>query len=194
MCDEVEKVVDAALHAKSVQLDCEEAFWTPISKGIHSHALYDLREADINDILDANINRVRFRKGWEKWKQSLEEEQSAQSASGGTSTSGKLGDGDTPIIQQRALPWTVIGLSSVLNCEAGFMLKTYYINKKGFDKHRRDDLVDLIIEYFNSQIVFLSTKSMQRLSEETQEIFQSEKRNYIILRKLPPRLYLWNWG
>uniref|UniRef100_A0A1B0CZB3 Uncharacterized protein n=1 Tax=Phlebotomus papatasi TaxID=29031 RepID=A0A1B0CZB3_PHLPP len=143
MCDEVKKVVDAALHAKSVQLDCEEAFWTPISKGIHSDALYDLREADINDILDADINRVRFRKGWEKWKQSLEEEQFAQSASGRTSTSGKLGDGDTLIIQQRALPWT---------------------------------------------IVFQSTKSMQRLSEENEETFQSDKRNYIILRKLPPRV------
>uniref|UniRef100_A0A1B0DJ22 Uncharacterized protein n=1 Tax=Phlebotomus papatasi TaxID=29031 RepID=A0A1B0DJ22_PHLPP len=101
MCDEVDEDVDAVLHAKCVQWDCEEAYWTLISKGIHSDALYDFREADINDILDADINRVRFRKVWEKWKQSLEEE---QSASRGTSASGKLGDGDTPIIQQRASP------------------------------------------------------------------------------------------
>lgn len=143
-------------------------------RGITAELLVYLTDGDIDEILPADGDRVRFRKGWQALVQSNRDlrtnSNSREISASQIAVSSPEGAGETRSLQS----WQIINLETILDCREGSLLRTFFNNRRALDRKRREDLIDLIIQYFTERKLSLSCKSMDRLSEEIQQEFSSE--------------------
>uniref|UniRef100_A0A1B0DJI9 Uncharacterized protein n=1 Tax=Phlebotomus papatasi TaxID=29031 RepID=A0A1B0DJI9_PHLPP len=161
---------DEELREFCEKLDLPEAYAFLLNQEMNVERVAKMTPEDNRLIFPTVGLQIAFRSGWEKY---YGRDMNMRPGHSGTGMAATL-----PVASSHEKGSQSLKLVDILACNEGRRLKTIYRNKGGFVKSNKQDLVALILQSAKDRELPLTSRVIDRLTEEIHEVFPKEEKEY----------------